>query len=127
MPIEGAAFADAFTLAWAAIASAVSKQVQMAAPGVPLDAVLEPLTIGLAERFNTAPEGAFEGAVALLREAEARYAAMFNDIDVLLTPVLGSTPPAIGEIGPASGMEGSSRSNAMSATRHCKTRPAHRP
>lgn len=106
MPIEGAAFADAFTLAWAAIASAVSKQVQMAAPGVPLDAVLEPLTIGLAERFNTAPEGAFEGAVALLREAEARYAAMFNDIDVLLTPVLGSTPPAIGEIGPASGMEG---------------------
>ena len=42
----------------------------------------------------------------MLQDAEARYAAMFNDIDVLLTPVLGSTPPKIGEIGPLSGMEG---------------------
>jgi amidase len=106
LPVEGAAFADAFTLAWAAIASAVSKQVQMAAPGVPLEQVLEPLTIGLAERFDAAPQGAFENALALLRDAEARYAAMFNDIDVLLTPVLGSTPPKIGEIGPLSGMDG---------------------
>ncbi len=106
LPVDGAAFADAFTLAWAAIASAVTKQVQAAAPGVPLDAVLEPLTLGLAERFDTAPSGAFERAIALLHEAEARYAAMFNEIDVLLTPVLSSTPPKIGEIGPMSGMDG---------------------
>lgn len=106
LPVEGAAFADAFTLAWAAIASAVSKQVQMAAPGVALDQVLEPLTIGLADRFDTAPPGGFESALALLRDVEARYAAMFNDIDVLLTPVLASTPPRIGEIGPLSGLDG---------------------
>src|SRR5262249_50815896 len=42
----------------------------------------------------------------LLANVEARYAAMFSDIDVLLTPVLGSTPPALGEIGPNAGMEG---------------------
>jgi amidase len=106
LPIEGEAFADSFTLAWAAIASAVTKQVQAAAPGVPLDQVLEPLTLGLAQRFDTAPAGAFEAALALLRDAEARYAALFNDIDVLLTPVLASTPPALGEIGPKSGMDG---------------------
>jgi amidase len=106
LPVEGAAFADSFTLAWAAIASAVSKQVQAAAPGVPLEQVLEPLTIGLAQRFDTAPAGAFEDALKLLRDAEARYAAMFDDIDVLLTPVLASTPPALGEIGPNAGIEG---------------------
>jgi amidase len=106
LPIDGASFADAFTLAWAAIASAVTKQVQAAAPGMPLEHLLEPLTLGLAERFDGAPAGAFEGAVALLNEAGERYAAMFNDIDVLLTPVLASTPPAIGEVGPLSGMEG---------------------
>lgn len=106
LPTSGDQFADAFTMAWSAIASAVKKQVEMAAPGVPLDAVLEPLTIGLAQSFDAAPEGAFEKAVAFLHEVEARYAAMFEDIDVLLTPVLASTPPKIGEIGPNAGMEG---------------------
>ncbi|MBI3437846.1 MAG: amidase [Proteobacteria bacterium] len=106
LPTSGPEFADAFTLAWAAIASAVSKQVRMAAPSVPPDQVLEPLTIGLAGLFDNAPEGAFEKALAFLHEVEARYAAMFSDIDVLLTPVLGSTPPKLGEIGPNSGMEG---------------------
>ncbi len=106
LPIEGEGFAASFTLAWAAIASAVAKQVQMAAPGAPLDQALEPLTIGLAERFDHAPEGAFESALRALREGEARYGSLFDDIDVLLTPVLASTPPNIGEIGPLSGMEG---------------------
>jgi amidase len=106
LPIEGDAFANAFTSAWAAIASAVTKQVQMAAPGMPLDQLLEPLTLGLAQQFDSAPAGAFEAAVALLNEAGERYATMFHDVDVLLTPVLASTPPAIGEVGPLSGMEG---------------------
>ena len=109
LPVEGADFADAFTLAWAAIASAVSKQVQAQAPGVARESLLEPLTIGLAQRFDSAPTGAFESALTYLQQAQARYAALFNDIDVLLTPVLASTPPKIGEIGPNAGMDGFAR------------------
>lgn len=106
LPAEGAAFAEAFTLAWAAIASEVAKMVRAAAPGVPDEHVLEPLSLALAALRDNAPPGAFEQAVAQLNQVEARYAAMFSDIDVLLTPVLASTPPKLGEISPTSGMEG---------------------
>lgn len=106
LPVEGAAFADAFTLAWAAIASTVVKQIKPLLGDMPLDNVFEPLTLGLADSFDNAAPDAFENALKLLGEVEARYAAMFNDIDVLLTPVLASTPPTIGEIGPNAGMEG---------------------
>lgn len=109
MDIDGDAFADAFTLLWAAGAAEVARDVGRAAPDVPLDQVLEPLTLGLAELFQRAPEGAFSGALTTLRAAEARYAEFFNDVDVLLTPVLSDVPPPLGEISPTLGMAGFER------------------
>lgn len=106
LPVDGAPFADAFTLAWAAIASTVVKQIRPLLGDTPLESVFEPLTLGLADSFDNAGPDAFEKALKLLADVEAHYAAMFNDIDVLLTPVLASTPPALGEIGPNAGMEG---------------------
>jgi amidase len=106
LPAEGAAFAESFTLAWAALASEVAKMVRAAAPGVPDDQLLEPLSLALAGLYDHAQPGAFERAITLLNEVEARYAAMFEEIDVLLTPVAASTPPKLGEISPTAGMEG---------------------
>lgn len=109
LPVDGPAFADAFTLVWAEGAAEVVDLVSQNAGAVPLDQVLEPLTLALANLYKTAPPHAFENALALLHEVEARYAAMFNDIDVLLTPVLASTPPPLGAISPTSGLEGFAR------------------
>jgi amidase len=100
MPIDGAAFADAFTLLWSAGAAEIVQQVSQKAPGVPLDDLLEPLTLGLAEHYRAAPEGALDRAVALLRGVEAQYDALFADYDVLLTPVLSRPAPPIGELSP---------------------------
>jgi amidase len=40
---------------------------------------------------------------------EARYAAFFDNIDVLLTPVLSSPPIPLGQISPDTGMQGFER------------------
>jgi amidase len=76
---------------------------------VPLEALLEPMTIGLITVSENAPSDALERAVSVLRNFEEQYATLFSDIDVLLTPVLTSTPPPIGEMGPAQGMEAFAR------------------
>lgn len=103
---DGEAFANAFTLIWASGAAEVVHDVSQAAPGAPLDQLLEPLTLQLAERFQQAPPGSLEQAMVQLHAIEAHYASLFADIDVLLTPVLAKVPPPIGEIAPTLGLEG---------------------
>lgn len=107
--IDGGAFADAFKLLWASGAAEVVRDVSAAAPNTPLDQVLEPLTLELAQLYQHAPEGGFERAIAVLRAVEAQYAAFFANIDVLLTPVLADVPPTLGVISPALGMVGFAR------------------
>jgi amidase len=99
-PINGAMFGEAFTLLWAAGAAEIVQQVRTAAPDVPIDRLLEPLTLGLAEHYARAGQGALERSIGFLRNAEAQYDAMFTDYDILLTPVLSRPPPAIGELAP---------------------------
>ena len=107
LPFDGEALTGAFIIVWAAIAREATKPLREA--GLPLDALLEPMTIGLVNVSQDAAPDALERAIAVLRGIEAGYAALFDDIDVLLTPVLASTPPAIGEMGPAKGMEAFAR------------------
>jgi amidase len=112
MEADGEAFSQAFTLLWAAGAAEVVRDVSQAAPGAPLDQLLEPLTLELAQVFQRAPAGAFERAIAALRVVEAQYAAFFADIDVMLTPVLADVPPPLGQISPTLGMAGFERVQA---------------
>ena len=106
---EGEEFANAFTLVWAAVAVGAAAQSQMLKPGAPLEDILEPLTIGLVRLHQSAPDGAFAAALARLEDVTRQYAGLFQNIDLLLTPVLAKTPPALGEIAPAAGMEGFAR------------------
>ena len=104
--LDGPAFAQAFSLYWAAGAAQIVAAVAKQAPGVPLDALLEPLTLKLAEMYKAAPKGAGDQAVATLKTADAAYAAMFaSDIDVMLSPVLALPPVKIGEIAPTRNFE----------------------
>jgi amidase len=108
--INGEQFTNDFILLWAASAAEVAALVAGAAPSVPLDQVLEPLTLGLAEHFRSSGgETALGEAVARLYQVEAQYAAAFANADVLLTPVLAKPPLPLGEIAPSLGMEGFAR------------------
>jgi amidase len=114
--VDGEAFASAFTLVWAAGAADITQSVRANAPtGVRLDALLEPLTLQLAQRYQQAGAGALERAMRVLRGIEAHYASLFADMDVLLTPVLAKVPPPLGEIAPTLGMEGFEKVSAYVA------------
>jgi len=97
---EAETFVADFQLLWAAGAADIVRQVQASAQGAPLDQLLEPLTLQLAEHYASAPQGALEQAIGRLRGIEAQYAALFSDIDLLLTPTLAAPPPAIGYLSP---------------------------
>jgi amidase len=105
--LDGPAFAQAFSLYWAGGAAQIVAAVAKQAPGVPLDTLLEPLTLKLADMFRSAPQGAGDQAVATLKAADAAYNAMFaSDLDVMLSPVLALPPLKIGEIAPTRTFEG---------------------
>ncbi len=97
--VNGRQFSDDFTLLWAAGAAEVVALVQSQAPDAPLDQLLEPLTIDLANHFRQQGPAALEAAIVRLRAVEAQYEAMFADVDVMLTPVLGKPPVPLGQIG----------------------------
>lgn len=102
---DGQRFSDDFILLWAASAAEVAALVRQNAGEVPLDQLLEPLTLDLARHFQSKGPAAMPAAIAGLKRVEAAYAAFFSEVDVLLTPVLSKPPPPLGEIAPSLGME----------------------
>lgn len=96
----GEAFAQAFQLYWASGAAQAVEEVRQARPGEPLDALLEPFTLALAEEAARAAPGAIDQAIATLQQFEVAYAQLFTQMDVLLTPVLASPPVPIGTLAP---------------------------
>ncbi len=102
---DGQRFSDDFILLWAESAAEVAALVRQNAGTVPLDQLLEPLTLDLARHFQSKGPAAMAAAIAGLKQVEAAYAAFFSDVDVLLTPVLSKPPLPLGEIAPTLGME----------------------
>jgi amidase len=103
--IDGAQFSADFVLLWATGAGEVVELVRsQAGPDAPLDQLLEPLTIELAEHARTQGRAALEAAIGRLRAVEAAYASFFETTDILLTPVLAKPPVPLGTIDAAKGM-----------------------
>jgi len=101
-PIDGAQFIDDFLLLWAQGAQAAAVNVAKATGKAPSEAIFEPFTLGLIEMFNRAPRESLP-AVAQRLEADAlAYDTWFpsHQLDVVLSPVLSSSAPPLGEIGP---------------------------
>lgn len=105
LTLNGENFTADFILLWAAGAAQIVAEVQAQAGATPLDQLLEPLTLDLAEHSRRAGRPALEAAIGRLMRVEALFAAAFTDADVLLTPVLSKPPPPLGELDPALGME----------------------
>jgi amidase len=104
-PIDGTQFSADFILLWANGALEVANLVRSMAPaGVPMEALLEPLTLELAAHATAQGPAGLEAAITRLRAVEQQYASMFTDADVYLTPVLAKPPVPLGEIDGAKGM-----------------------
>src|SRR5262249_24506467 len=71
----------------------------------PLNQLLEPLTLDLAQQYAAQGETKLVEAIVRLRGVEAAYAQFFANHDVMLTPVLAAPPIALGQIAPALGMQ----------------------
>lgn len=104
-PLNGVQFSADFILLWANGALEVVNLVRSMAPvGAPLEALLEPLTLELAEHAQRQGPAALEAAIGRLRAVEAQYASMFSDADVYMTPVLAKPPVPLGQIDGGKGM-----------------------
>lgn len=91
-------FVDDFLLYWAMLAFFVSKLGRPLFPQGFDKQQLDPLTLGLAryyqKRFLKTP-----AMLRQLKKSQARYAEVFNQYDVVLTPVLAHTTPELGYLG----------------------------
>jgi len=99
IPMDGPKFTDAFILYWAAGAAMFTQEVG-AFSGKPVGPeIVEPWTQGLSEmaarRISEMP-----GRIACLQAFEAQYAAFFETLDLILTPVTGSPAVPVGEQAP---------------------------
>lgn len=99
IPMDGPKFTDAFILYWAAGAAMFAQEVAAFA-GKPVGPdIIEPWTLGLAgmaaRRMAEVPD-----TIAYLQAFEAQYAAFFDSLDVILTPVTGSPAVPVGEQAP---------------------------
>lgn len=103
--MDGQRFSADFILLWAAGAAEVVEAVRsQAGADAPLDQLLEPLTLQLAEHSRTQGPRALEAAIGRLRAVDATYAAFFETADIYMTPVLAKPPVPLGTIDGAKGM-----------------------
>ncbi|MEM9174236.1 MAG: amidase [Myxococcota bacterium] len=92
--LEGEAFFEHFLNLWASIPAGIVEQAKQR--GFDPPDVLEPVTLGLAERFSRAPANAIPAAVDFLEGYAGRIDARRSRFDVLLCPVLRDPPAPIG-------------------------------
>ncbi len=95
---DGPAVAAAFTTLWSVGAAARVKVAADALKRSPTRADVEPLTLSWAAAGARVRPDEKARAVAALELLERQYAAQFDRIDVLLTPVLASLPLPIGAL-----------------------------
>lgn len=104
--IDGPRFSDDFILLWAAGAGEVVQAVlERAGADAPLDQLLEPLTLELAQHAERQGMAKLEAAIGRLHGVEAAFARFFDEAaDIYLTPVLAKPPVPLGTIDGAKGM-----------------------
>ncbi|MAG31960.1 MAG: amidase [Deltaproteobacteria bacterium] len=95
LDFEGEAFREHFLNLWSSIPAGVLERVE--SQGLDPTSVLEPVTLGMAERFRRARADAIPRAAAFFAGYGARVDAYFQEFDLLLSPVLRRPPIPLGE------------------------------
>jgi len=102
LPYDGLQFIDDFLLFWAQGAQQLFAGVSRGA-GRPADAtMLEPFTLSLVELARRTPAGEVQAALNRIAANALAYDTWFpaHQFDVVLSPVLSSGPPLLGEYAP---------------------------
>jgi amidase len=102
LPFDGAQFIQDFLLFWANGAKGLADGLAKAIGRAPDDTVLEPFSLGMAEMARKAGPQALAASVGRLQENALAYDTWFpsHQFDVVLSPVLSSPAPKLGEVGP---------------------------
>jgi len=104
LPFDGREFEDRFLLYWAAGAAGFADQAA-AFSGKPVSPdIVEPWTLGLRDAF-LARQDEMPATIDYLKAFEARYHAMFEGFDILLSPTVARPPDPIGVQDPAGDFE----------------------
>lgn len=99
-PMSGVEFGNQFLVNWQRMASDIMARLEAQAPGVPVDQLLEPWTIGLARHYRSLPSDALARALEQFATSKQAVSRWFETYDAWLTPVTGSTAPRLGEQAP---------------------------
>ena len=99
-PMNGEAFGRDFTVLWASGAAGLVAALTKAMGKAPDANVLEPFTLGMADMVGGLPDGALAAAVERLNADSRAYDAWLTKYDVVLMPVLGAPPVALGYVSP---------------------------
>ncbi len=102
LPVDGGQFIQDFLLLWAGGARDLADALARAMGKAPDTTVLEPFSLGMVEMARKAGPEALGRAVARLNENALAYDTWFpaHQFDVVLSPVLSSPAPKLGEVGP---------------------------
>lgn len=98
LPVDGDEFFLHFMVAWSGGADRMRATAE--AQGRKPEDVLEPWTLYLSDHFRRQPPDAGAKATAFFAEHARRFDAFFQQVDVMLTPVVSEEPPPLGYFGP---------------------------
>ncbi len=97
-PVHGKQFADAFMIIWCSAVGNVLKNIRRLLGKSPPEDQFEPWTWELARREEKHTAGDVEGAWMILQPVSYQMARFMENYDLVLTPVLGRPPVALGEL-----------------------------
>jgi len=99
-PFPPVAVATAFRVLWSYLGGEAYDAARLLGGGRPLQTIVEPWTIGLAEWRDQVPVAALEAAFATMSALPAQCAAFFAQYDAVLSPVTRDPPPPVGTLDP---------------------------
>jgi amidase len=103
LPYDGGQFVQDFLLLWANGAKDLADDLTSAMGRAPDGSVLEGFSLGMVEMARKAGPQALGDAVQRLNANALAYDTWFpaHQFDVVLSPVLSTPPPLLGEVGPS--------------------------
>jgi len=103
LPYDGRQFIDDFLLLWAEGSAMMVQRVSAATGRQPDETQFEPFTLSLVEMFRRTPQAELPKAFQRLTDNALAYDTWFpaHLFDVVLSPVLFTPPPKLGEVGPS--------------------------
>lgn len=104
-PLDGGEFLSAFEDLWSHLSADCVDGFRALSGQRRLEDALEPWTLGMAKRAERLPTDALERAYAQLAQLPRQMTAFHANYDLVLSPVVRTSPPLLGTYGPSVPMD----------------------